>query len=222
MKMKLQQITRGTSKYYHVYLPKSIVERVLHWHQGDNLEYKVINDNLVLKKLPHPVNKFLEELSCPICFNHCVVIKVIKNPKRNEFKIVARCPLDYTPVRAFFSESTLGEWKWYLHETVNICDVCGGLLEEQIRKHSRSIARPYYKLVLRCRECGRKRVKVIADEILQVPEEIPENISPPIIQKNTKLKHKVPPKSCPTCDEEVLADTVFCGQCGTCLINGEF
>lgn len=222
MKLKLQQITRGKSKYYHVYLPKNIVERVLRWHQGDNLEYNVINENLVLKKLVHPVNEYLEELSCPICLNHCVAIKIIKNPRRSEFIVVARCPIDHIIIKKFFPENAIREWKWYVHETVGICDVCGGILQEQLRKHARSTARSFYKIKYVCQNCHRGRVKVIADQILAEPENLPRDLPPPIIQKNPKITRKLPPKRCPVCEEEVLPESVFCGQCGQLLISGEF
>ncbi|NVM53576.1 MAG: hypothetical protein HWN66_07705 [Candidatus Helarchaeota archaeon] len=216
--MKLQQITRGKGKYYHVYLPKNIIEHVLHWHQGDNLEYKVISDNsIILKKLLYPVNKYLEDLSCPVCFNHCVTIKGIKIPKRNEFKIVARCPLDHLVTKTFFSQRSLAEWKWYIHETINICDLCGGFLEEEVRKHASSTVRPFYKIVFRCRDCGRTRSKVIADEIVDLSEKPPDDITPPIIQKNQKIRQKSRVKVCPTCEEEVPSNHVFCSQCGTFL-----
>jgi rubrerythrin len=218
--MKLQQINRGKSQYYHVYLPKNIVERVLEWHQSDNLEYKVINNSLVLKKVTQAVNKYLEELSCPVCYNHCVIIKIIKNPKRNEFIIISRCPQDHSIIKKTFLQANLAEWKWYIHETINICDICGGPLEEQFRKHSKSTARSFHKIKFICRDCGRRRIKVIADIIL-TPENPPENVIPPVIQKNREITSKTPPSVCPVCQEEALQDAVFCGQCGTFLMNSE-
>ncbi|MDD1778294.1 MAG: hypothetical protein LUQ65_09010 [Candidatus Helarchaeota archaeon] len=216
--MKLQQINRGNSQYYHVYLPKSIIERVLQWHQGDNLEYRVISSTLVLKKLTQPVNKYLESLSCPICYNHCVVIKVIENPRRNEFTVVSRCPQDHSVIKKFFSKANISEWKWYIHETITICDLCGGILGEPRKK---AIARGFQKIKYVCRDCRRARVKVIADSFLMEPEVPPLNITPQIIPKNREILSKTPPSICPVCQEEVLQDAVFCGQCGTFLLNGE-
>ena len=221
--MKLQQITRGKSKYYHVYLPKNIVEHVIHWHQGDNLEYQVINNNLVLKKLVHPVDKYLEALSCPVCFNHCVVIKIMRNPKRGEYRIVARCTIDLIRIVKIFPENALYEWKWYIRETVHRCDICGGLLEEQLRKESRSLTRPFAKIKFLCRDCQRKRIKVIAKEILDEGDQPPpKDLYSPVIYKKRHLSQKHPPKNCPTCEEEVLPNHVFCSSCGACLLNGEY
>ncbi|TFG05133.1 MAG: hypothetical protein EU536_02835 [Promethearchaeota archaeon] len=226
--MKLQQINRGKGKYYHVYLPKNVVEHALHWHRGDNLEFQVINDNLVLKRLENLPNRYLEESTCPICYNHCVVIKALKNPRRNEFIILYRCPIDHLVIKKFFPESTMDEWRYMVKETVTTCDLCGSdLLEEQFRKQARSPLHPYIKIRFQCRECGRVRVKVIADEILQDPQGSPINTIGPIIQKNRQVIHrpprnKIPPKNCPVCQEEVLKDSVFCGQCGALLIDGEY
>jgi len=220
--MKLQQINRGKSQYYHVYLPKNIVEHVLQWHQSDNLEYKVINNSLILKRVTQPVNKYLEELSCPICYNHCVIIKAIKHPKRNEYVIVSRCPQDHSVIKKSFQQTNLAEWKWYIHETINICDICGGPLEEQIRKHSKSIIRAYFRLKFICRDCGRIRVKVIADTILTSESPPSSDIKPLIVQKNRDITNKTPPSVCPICQEEVVRNAVFCGQCGSFLISSEF
>ena len=216
--MKLQQINRGKSQYYHVYLPKSIIERVLQWYQGDNLEYRVINNTLVLKKLTQPANKYLESLSCPICYSHCVVVKAIENLRRNEFIIVSRCPQDHSVIKKLFSKANLTEWKWYIHETIAICDLCGGILGEPRKK---AISRGFQKIKYVCRDCGRARVKVIADTLLVAPEVPPQNMAAPIIQKNREIISKTPPTVCPVCQEEVLPDAVFCGQCGTFLLNGE-
>ncbi|MHA1264343.1 MAG: zinc-ribbon domain-containing protein [Candidatus Helarchaeota archaeon] len=219
--MKLQQINRGKSKYYHVYLPKNVVEHALHWHRGDTLEYQVINNSLVLKKLPHPTNRYLEELSCPICFNHCVVIKILRNVKRNEFIVIARCPIDHIVIKKFFPMNELPDWKFIVKETVTTCDLCGSdFLEEQFRRHSET--RKFTKIRYMCRECHRARVKIIADEIIEDRGRLPELVISPIIQKNREVIHKLPPHRCPVCQEEVPPDAVFCGQCGTLLINGEY
>jgi hypothetical protein len=221
VRMKLQQITRGKSKYYHVYLPKNIVERVLHWNQGENLEYKVISNNLILKKSLSPVDKYQEMLSCPICSNHCVIVKIRRNPKRNEYKIVARCPIDRTPVRAIFDQNSFNDWKKHL-QTIWVCDLCGGTLEEQVKKFSGINLRARVKLRLFCRDCGRTRVKVIALDMYRSAE-INSNVglAPPIIHKKIPISQKTPLRICPVCEEAVSPEHAFCGSCGTCLISRE-
>ena len=170
-----------------------------------------------------PVDRYLEMLSCPICFSHCVVVKAIKSSRRPDFRIVARCPLDHIPIRAFFPQNAIAEWRGYISEMVSRCDICGGILEEDLRKASRSTTRPFFKIRYVCTDCQRVRVKVIAKEILvDMEEKPPKSIISPIIHKTVPIKQKQPIKVCPVCEESVPSDHVFCSQCGTCLIYGEF
>jgi hypothetical protein len=53
--MRIQEITRNGAKYYHIYLPKNIVENVLQWQGKDNLNFYVVGDKLVLSKEEIPL-----------------------------------------------------------------------------------------------------------------------------------------------------------------------
>ncbi len=48
--MRIQEISRNGAKYYHIYLPKNIIENVLQWQGKDNLKFSVVGDKLVLSK----------------------------------------------------------------------------------------------------------------------------------------------------------------------------
>lgn len=52
--MKIQEIIRNGAKYYHIYLPKSIIENVLQWQGKDNLNFYVVGDKLVLSREEPP------------------------------------------------------------------------------------------------------------------------------------------------------------------------
>lgn len=48
--MRIQEIIRNGAKYYHIYLPKSIIENVLQWQGKDSLNFSVVGDKLVLSR----------------------------------------------------------------------------------------------------------------------------------------------------------------------------
>jgi hypothetical protein len=214
--MKIQEIRRNGSKYYHIYLPKNIVENVLHWKGKDTLLYSVVSDTLVLRRNLEPTNEWQNYISCKICFNPAIIIKLIKNPIRKQYILIARCPLDHTVLKATLPINRLSEWKPMILPQIFTCDICNGTLMEEKRKFARTGNGFRVHMRLFCRNCGRHRIKVLAQEIwdeLNLPSCTP--LSP-----QTFSKAKSPSFAhCPTCEEPISPAQPFCGQCGTCLIK---
>ena len=213
--MKIQEIRRNGSKYYHIYLPKNIIENVLHWKGKDTLIYHVANDMLILKKDNIPSGEWQSHINCRICFNPTVVIKLMKNPLRSQYSLVARCPLDHTIIKTSLPANQLNNWKGMILPQIYTCDICNGILLEEKRKFVRSSIGFRVHLRLFCRDCGRHRVKVIAQEIwdeLRLRDSAPTPPLPPFPSKKMA-------QHCPTCEEPISPEQSFCRQCGTCLFN---
>jgi hypothetical protein len=216
--MKIQEIKRNGSKYYHIYLPKNIVENVLHWHGRDKLSYLVVNDTLVLKKDSTPSNEWENRISCKLCYNPTILIKAIKNSMRHQYFIVSRCPLDHAISKISLPANEFTEWKNVLIPQIFTCDICGGTLIEEKRKFVKSNIGFRVHLKLFCRDCGRHRVKVIAQEIwdeLHLQDTEPPAPSP----DTTSGTPRKFPLHCPTCEQPIARDQSFCGQCGTCIVK---
>ncbi|MHA1265654.1 MAG: zinc-ribbon domain-containing protein [Candidatus Helarchaeota archaeon] len=219
--MKIQEITRNGSKYYHVYLPKNIVEKVLCWKGKDTLSYRVLKNSLVLKRDSDPLNEWEEELACKACDNPTVIIKIIKNPLRNQYLVVSRCPFDHSILKTSLPVAQLPQWKPLIVSQIFHCDLCNGLLLEEKRKYIRSNLGFRVRLKLFCKDCHHHRIKVIAHELWDnINQSIPIP-SPSKIQ--TFLENSFPqPQSfthCPTCEEPISPNQAFCSQCGTPLLE---
>ncbi|MHA1132488.1 MAG: hypothetical protein ACTSQI_07835 [Candidatus Helarchaeota archaeon] len=216
--MKIQEIRRNGNKYYHIYLPKNIIENVLHWKGRDNLVYRVVNETLVLNKESSPSNEWLTRICCKVCYTPTIIIKIIKNSLRRQYIIVARCPIDHIISKIVLPASNFHEWKTVIIPQILSCDICNGKLIEERRKFVRSNIGFRVHLKLFCRDCGRHRVKVIAQELWD--ELHLKEYSSPMPQSqsatNTPQKH---PLLCPTCEEPIRPDQSFCSQCGSCLIK---
>ncbi len=214
--MKVQEIRRNGGKYYHIYLPKNIIENVLNWHGRDNLNYLVVNDTLILKKDPPPANGWQSHLNCKICYIPTVLIKIIKNSLKEQYIIVARCPQDHTILKTNFPANRFHEWNSIFKSHLFTCDICNGVLLQERRKFVRSTVGFRVHLRLFCRDCGRHRVKVIAQELWDEMH-IQESAAPTL--PATPFLKKTLPHYCPTCEEPISSNQSFCGQCGTCLIK---
>ena len=216
--MKIQEIRRNGSKYYHIYLPKNIIENVLHWKGKDTLIYHVANDMLILKKDVIPSGEWQNYLNCKICYNPTIIIKLINNPLRRQYSLVARCPLDHTIIKTSLPANQLNNWKGMILPQIYTCDICNGILLEEKRKFVRSSIGFRVHLRLFCRDCFRHRIKVIAQEIWDELHlhDSDSTHSPPISPTSPS---KRPAPHCPTCEEPISPEQSFCGQCGTCLFN---
>lgn len=215
--MKIQEIHRNGSKYYHVYLPKSVIENVLGWQGKDKLSYRVENNILVLKKEDHHDNEWLDTICCHMCYNTTILIKILKNPLRNQYNLVSRCPDDHNILKTTLPTSHFEAWNSLIIPQIFQCDLCGGSLLEEKRKFVRSNLGFRIRLKLFCRDCGRHRIKVIAQEIWDLTTP-PETQPPPF---KTPFETSSPRKTiythCPTCEEPINPAQSFCSQCGTCL-----
>ncbi|HUX98288.1 MAG TPA: zinc ribbon domain-containing protein [Candidatus Deferrimicrobium sp.] len=216
--MKIQEIIRNGSKYYHIYLPKNVIENVLHWRGKESLAYQVINESLIIKKEINLSDEWQEHLSCKVCYNPVNPIKIMKNPLRNTYIVVARCPTDQTIIKTTLPATEFHAWKTIILSRIFNCDICNGTLIEERRKFIHSSIGFRVHLRMFCRDCGRHRIKVLAQELW---DELHLQDSHP------SASHSLPPEPsedpttvrCPTCEEPIDLDQSFCGQCGTFIIN---
>jgi hypothetical protein len=216
--MKIQEIIRNGSKYYHIYLPKNVIENVLHWQGRDSLAYHVINESLIIKKEATMSDEWQEHLSCKVCFNPANPIKIMKNPLRNNYIIIARCPNDQTILKTTFPATDFHIWKTVVLSRIFKCDICNGTLIEERRKFIHSNIGFRVHLRLFCRDCGRHRIKVLAQELWD--ELHIQGTGPPLNQPLHQETLEDPTTlHCPTCEEPISPDQSFCGQCGTCISN---
>ncbi|MBD3229675.1 MAG: hypothetical protein GF329_15955 [Candidatus Lokiarchaeota archaeon] len=218
--MKLQVIKRNNRRYFHVYLPKNIVDHVLKWEKGEELSFSVIEDGLILRKsnmLNFKNDDWSENLKCDNCKILMAFIKgVIRN---NELVFVSRCPRCDSRKKIVLPLNEKENWMNQIEETIKICDICNKKELKKVRARygwDRKSTN-YAKIVYFCKNCGIERTKIVPFKILSEFTTIKtEKIELPQIEC-VYCRYKIEDydsTTCPNCN-----NIIICKRCGNFILK---
>ncbi|MHA1232061.1 MAG: double zinc ribbon domain-containing protein [Candidatus Helarchaeota archaeon] len=227
--MRLQVIKRNGRFYFHVYLPKNIVEHVLKWERGEELTFTVIEDGLILRK--NNVPNFNDDdwsklLECEHCNRPTSYIKGVI--KKNHLICVARCSKCKKRKRITLPLTEINTWLKNIKDMIERCDLCNEKTLKQVRVRYGYDWRSsnYAAIVYFCKKCGVERTKIIPYDILEnIRDIVPKKIELPVIKciycgaiikdlESSTCKNCGKIIVCKSCGNFLLEKSRYCTHCG--------
>lgn len=218
--MKLQVITRNGRYYFHVYLPKNIIQHVLKWERGEELSFSVMDDGLIIRKSNTPNfkddnwNKILE---CDNCKIKTAFIK--GRVRKDEFILVSRCPKCKQHKKILLTLKEKDNWLDFIEEMIERCDICGNKDLEQLRVRYGWDwkSENYAKIVYYCPNCELERTKIVPHLVLMdLKEHLNQKTELPVfkcVYCNYKIENYDIDR-CPNCN-----NIITCKRCGNFIIE---
>jgi len=227
--MKLQVIRRNGKQYFHIYLPKNIIEQVLRWEPGERLTFRVIEDGLVIRRSNIPDFKQTNWdmiFNCSYCNIKASYIKgVIRG---NEFVVLLRCSRCKKRKKVILPLKEKSNWMKSVEDIIKRCDICNrkSLKEVRLRLSWSRRNVNYATVVYYCLNCNLERTKLIPFEILEdIKDRNIKDIEIPkirciycgeIIEDYNEVecpncKNVI---ICPRCENILTERSRFCTNCG--------
>jgi len=218
--LKLQVIKRNGRFYFHVYLPKNIIEHILRWERGEELNFQVIDDCLIIRKSNTPNFKhsdWSKALECDFCNRKTIFIKGVI--KKNQLIIISRCVKCKKRKKIILPLSEKNNWLGHVEEMIERCDLCGEKSLETIRARFgwdwKAIN--YATIVYLCKNCKTERTKIIPYDILSdIRGILPKKVELPKI-KCVYCGYEInnyDENTCPNCHKEII-----CKKCGNFILE---
>ncbi|NVM53944.1 MAG: zinc ribbon domain-containing protein [Candidatus Helarchaeota archaeon] len=159
-----------------------------------------------------------------------VPIKIIQ--KGSSAIVVSRCPSCHASFKTILSLENKDKWGPIVGKQFFVCDVCGTYNPDNWQYsgsgYGMSMWHPYWywtnrqerlKITIQCRNCRKKRKKVISSElwsdIAKIVEKPPEK--PPVELQCPHCRAPISEgaKVCPSCNKEIA-----CSKCGAAIAPG--
>ena len=218
--MKLQVIKRNGRFYFHVYLPKNIVEHVLKWERGEQLIFSIIDDGLILHKKNTPDfrnDDWSKDLECNNCNIPTIFIKGLI--RKNELIFISRCHQCKKPKKIILPMDEKENWLKNVEDMIERCDICNKktLERKRVKFGWDGKSTNYVTIVYYCSNCERERTKIIPYKLISSYMEIsPKKIDLPIIKCVfcNKEINNYEDLTCPHCN-----NIIKCEKCGNLIIE---
>jgi len=164
----------------------------------------------------------VEKIKCPRpkCGGQLTVpIKLVR--KGTDIVDVAACPNCHKKYKIYFNANQKDEVAQLFKDSIYYCDVCGtdnhgNFVEGETWEMDRR------KIVVRCKNCGKKRAKVVTETILKKIESLKEAQEQESRVENEpadsveQIKQEL--RQCPSCGAMCDPEHLFCSSCGTPLL----